>query len=44
MISVSGYAAQQAKAPLTPYYFTRKKPRDHDIVFDIQWHMPYRCP
>jgi alcohol dehydrogenase (NADP+) len=37
MISVSGYAAQQAKAPLTPYSFNRREPRDHDIVIDIQY-------
>lgn len=36
MISVSGYATQQAKAPLTPYSFARREPRDHDIVIDIQ--------
>ncbi len=37
MISVSGYAAQQANAPLTPYSFTRREPNDHDIVIDIQF-------
>ena len=37
MISVSGYAAQQVKAPLTPYSFSRREPKDHDIVIDIQY-------
>jgi uncharacterized zinc-type alcohol dehydrogenase-like protein len=37
MIQVCGYAAQQAKAPLIPYSFERREPRDHDIVIDIQY-------
>ena len=37
MIQVSGYAAQQAKAPLTPYSFERHKPRDNDVMIDIQY-------
>jgi alcohol dehydrogenase (NADP+) len=37
MIQVSGYAAQQAKAPLAPYAFERREPREHDIVIDIQY-------
>jgi uncharacterized zinc-type alcohol dehydrogenase-like protein len=37
MISVSGYAAQMAKAPLTPYSFARRAPHDHDILIDIQY-------
>ena len=37
MIQVSGYAAQQAKAPLTPYSFTRREPYDFDIVIDIEY-------
>ena len=36
MIQVSGYGAQQAKAPLTWYSFERSKPRDHDVVIDIE--------
>ncbi len=36
-IQVCGYAAQQAKAPLTPYSFHRREPRDHDVVIDIQY-------
>jgi alcohol dehydrogenase (NADP+) len=37
MIQVSGYAAQQVKAPLAPYSFTRREPRDYDIMIDIQY-------
>jgi alcohol dehydrogenase (NADP+) len=37
MIQVHGYAAQQAKAPLTAYAFERREPRDHDVVIDIQY-------
>lgn len=37
MIQVCGYAAQQAKAPLTPFAFERRQPLDHDIVVDIQY-------
>ena len=37
MIQVCGYAAQQAKAPLTPYSFERREPRDPDVVIDIQY-------
>ena len=37
MIQVNGYAAQQAKAPLTPYSFERSEPRDHDVVIDIEY-------
>jgi uncharacterized zinc-type alcohol dehydrogenase-like protein len=36
-MKVQGYAAQQAKAPLTPYSFDRREPRDHDVVIDIQY-------
>jgi uncharacterized zinc-type alcohol dehydrogenase-like protein len=36
-MKVQGYAAQQAKAPLTPYPFERREPRDHDVVIDIQY-------
>jgi hypothetical protein len=28
MIQVSGYAAQQAKTPVSPYSFARREPRD----------------
>lgn len=37
MIQVCGYAAQHAKAPLTPYSFERREPRDHDVMIDIQY-------
>jgi uncharacterized zinc-type alcohol dehydrogenase-like protein len=36
-IKVCGYAAQHAKAPLTPYSFERLAPRDNDVVIDIQY-------
>src|ERR687887_2742261 len=37
MIKVCGYAAKQAKTFLSPYYFERREPRDHDVVIDIQY-------
>ncbi len=37
MIQVIGYAANQAKAPLTPHVFQRREPRDCDVVIDIQY-------
>jgi len=37
MIQVSGYVAQQAKAPLTPYSFERREPGAHDVVIDIEY-------
>ena len=37
MVQVQGYAAQRAKAPLSPYAFERREPRDNDIVIDIQY-------
>lgn len=36
-MKVLGYAAQQAKAPLKPYSFERRKPHDNDVVVDIQY-------
>jgi alcohol dehydrogenase (NADP+) len=36
-MKVQGYAAQQAKATLTPYSFERREPRDHDVAIDIQY-------
>lgn len=36
-MKVRGYAAQQVKAPLNPYSFERREPRDHDVVIDIQY-------
>src|SRR5215213_4740062 len=32
-----GYAAHYAKAPLTPYSFDRREPRDHDVAIDIKY-------
>jgi hypothetical protein len=32
MIAVSGYAAQQAKEPLTPYSFERREPRVYSYL------------
>jgi len=37
MIPVYGYAAQQAKAPLSQYPFERRDPRNHDVVVDIHY-------
>ena len=37
MIQVCGYAAHQAKTPLSPYFFERREPHDHDVVIDIQY-------
>jgi uncharacterized zinc-type alcohol dehydrogenase-like protein len=37
MIQVIGYAANQAKASLTPHAFQRREPRDCDVVIDIQY-------
>jgi uncharacterized zinc-type alcohol dehydrogenase-like protein len=37
MIQVLGYAAQQAKAPLSRYSFERREPGDYDVVIDIQY-------
>ena len=37
MIPVQGYAAKQAKGPLTSYAFERREPRDHDVVIDIKY-------
>jgi uncharacterized zinc-type alcohol dehydrogenase-like protein len=37
MIPVAAYAAKQAKAPLTPYSFERREPREHDVVVDIHY-------
>jgi alcohol dehydrogenase (NADP+) len=37
MISVRGYAAQQAKGSLGLYSFERREPRDYDVMMDIQY-------
>lgn len=36
-MKVHGYAAQQAKAPLSQYSFERRDARDNDVVIDIQY-------
>ena len=35
MIPTSSYAAPAARAPLAPYRFERREPRDHDLVIEI---------
>lgn len=37
MFQVCGYAAQQAKAPLIPYSFERRDPREHDVLIEIKY-------
>lgn len=37
MIPVKGYAAQSAKAALTPYSFNRREVGDKDVLIDIQF-------
>jgi uncharacterized zinc-type alcohol dehydrogenase-like protein len=37
MIQVYGYAAEQAKAPLSPYTFERRVTGDKDVLIDIQY-------
>ncbi len=37
MSQTKGYAALRAKAPLAPYTFDRREPRDHDVVIDIKY-------
>jgi uncharacterized zinc-type alcohol dehydrogenase-like protein len=37
MSKTKGYAAMTAKAPLTPYSFERREPRDHDVAIDIKY-------
>ena len=37
MIPVIGYAANQAKAQLTPYSFERREPKEHDILIDVKY-------
>jgi alcohol dehydrogenase (NADP+) len=36
-MKVHGYAAQQAKAPLSQYSFERRDTRNNDVVIDIQY-------
>lgn len=35
MIATASYAAHTAKAPLAPYHFDRRDPREHDVVIEI---------
>ena len=37
MSSTKGYAALTAKAPLQPYSFDRREPREHDVVIEIKY-------
>jgi len=37
MIQAKGIAAFSAKEPLGPYSFTRRDPKDHDVVIDIKY-------
>jgi alcohol dehydrogenase (NADP+) len=37
MSKSKGYAALKARAPLAPYPFERREPRDHDVVIDIKY-------
>lgn len=37
MIKAKGYAALTPKAPLIPYSFERREPKDHDVVIDIKY-------
>jgi len=37
MSKSKGYAASQAKAPLAPYSFERREPREHDVVIEVKY-------
>src|SRR5437868_6791997 len=37
MSKTKGYAAVSAKAPLAPFSFERREPREHDVVIDIKY-------
>ncbi|MFB3923050.1 MAG: NAD(P)-dependent alcohol dehydrogenase [Terriglobia bacterium] len=37
MLKANGYAAMAAKAPLVPYSFERRAPREHDVVLEIKF-------
>jgi uncharacterized zinc-type alcohol dehydrogenase-like protein len=37
MLKTKGYAASVAKAPLKPYSFERREPRERDVVIDIEY-------
>jgi uncharacterized zinc-type alcohol dehydrogenase-like protein len=36
-MQIKGYAASKVKAPLAPFSFERREPRDHDVAIDIQF-------
>ncbi len=37
MSQAKGYAATAVKAPLAPYTFERREPREHDVAIDIRY-------
>ena len=37
MIKTKAFAASAARAPLAPYSFERREPRDHDVAIDIKF-------
>ena len=37
MLKTLAYAASAAKAPLAPYSFERREPKEHDVVIDIKY-------
>lgn len=37
MFKVKGYAATSSTAPLAPYSFERRDPKEHDVVIDIKF-------
>src|ERR1035437_5473651 len=37
MIKTKGYASATAKAPLAPYAFERRDPREHDVAIDVKF-------
>jgi alcohol dehydrogenase (NADP+) len=37
MIKAKGYAAPSAKAPLTPFNFERREPKENDVLIDIKY-------
>lgn len=37
MSKTKGYAAHTVRAPLVPYSFERRDPREHDVVIDIKY-------
>lgn len=37
MIAAKGYAAKSVKAPLAPFTFNRRDPKEHDVAIDIKF-------